>query len=444
MSHTFPASALETPTPQAAPAGTVPAQSAQRSAGPAKSRLGWLDALRGLAALTIVVQHFSQFLLPGVFTRTSHWLDLGSYGVFLFFLVSGYIVPASLERRGSVRGFWLSRLFRIYPLCLAVVGAGVLVYELGAYRTLSPVNGYAAEHPALAALGNLTMLHDFLGMGGVLFVMWTLSYEMAFYFLVAALFVLGVHRRSAEISVAFAVAGVAAVGVFPLLAVTHDQSWIRRSVVLVAAAMAVGLLLVMSRRRPLAVGGALVLAGLSLYLLVANSRTGWFSMAILATMFAGTAFYRAEQGQIGRLKCAVAGAVAFGAIVWVGTRYGEGDVLASHLQKQWPITMAATWATFGIGYALRNRRIPRVFSWLGSISYSIYLVHAVLLCVLLRLVGPHPATSLSSGARIGLGVLFCVVVVLLSHLTFRLVEQPFQRLGHRVTKRVERIGARSA
>lgn len=212
---------------------------------------------------------------------------------------------------------------------------------------------------------------------------------------------------------------------------------------LVAAAMAVGLLLVMSRRRPLAVGGALVLAALALYLLVANSRTGWFSMAILATMFAGTAFYRAEQGQIGRGRCAVAGALAFGAIVWVGTRYGEGDVLATHLQKQWPITMAATWATFALGYSLRNHRIPRLFSWLGSISYSIYLVHAVLLCVLLRLVGPHAATTLSSGARVGLGVLFCVAVVLLSHLTFRLVEQPFQRLGHRVTKRVEKLGARS-
>jgi peptidoglycan/LPS O-acetylase OafA/YrhL len=40
---------------------------------------------------------------------------LGLYGVFVFFMVSGYIVPASLERRGSVRGFWVSRVFRLYP-----------------------------------------------------------------------------------------------------------------------------------------------------------------------------------------------------------------------------------------------------------------------------------------------------------------------------------------
>jgi peptidoglycan/LPS O-acetylase OafA/YrhL len=37
------------------------------------------------------------------------------YGVFVFFLVSGYIVPASLERKGSVHGFWVSRVFRLYP-----------------------------------------------------------------------------------------------------------------------------------------------------------------------------------------------------------------------------------------------------------------------------------------------------------------------------------------
>jgi peptidoglycan/LPS O-acetylase OafA/YrhL len=43
------------------------------------------------------------------------WFDPGQYGVFVSFLVSGYIVPASLERRGSVRGFWVSRAFRLYP-----------------------------------------------------------------------------------------------------------------------------------------------------------------------------------------------------------------------------------------------------------------------------------------------------------------------------------------
>ena len=43
-------------------------------------------------------------------------LNTGLYGVLVFFLVSGYIIPASLERHGRVRTFWIGRVFRIYPL----------------------------------------------------------------------------------------------------------------------------------------------------------------------------------------------------------------------------------------------------------------------------------------------------------------------------------------
>ncbi|WP_282703951.1 hypothetical protein [Streptomyces sp. CC219B] len=35
----------------------------------------------------------------------------------------GIIIPASRERRGCVRTFWVGRLFRIYPLWAAVVTA---------------------------------------------------------------------------------------------------------------------------------------------------------------------------------------------------------------------------------------------------------------------------------------------------------------------------------
>ena len=51
--------------------------------------------------------------------RSSGIIDLGKYGVLLFFLVSGYVIPMSLERHGSLRRFWIGRLFRIYPAYLA-------------------------------------------------------------------------------------------------------------------------------------------------------------------------------------------------------------------------------------------------------------------------------------------------------------------------------------
>src|SRR5215469_6079063 len=116
-------------------------------------RLAWLDALRGVAALCVVADHGSGLVLwPGQ-AFASRWLDLGQYGVFVFFLVSGYIIPASLERKGSVRGFWISRTFRLYPLYLFAIAASAVAYKLG-YGTL-----HGAEHnPAGAVASWLLMM----------------------------------------------------------------------------------------------------------------------------------------------------------------------------------------------------------------------------------------------------------------------------------------------
>jgi len=91
-------------TPQTPPRATKDAA--------AGGRLGRLDVLRGVAALCVVFDHLSFYLLQHVKADVYQWFDLGDYGVFVFFLISGYIVPASLERKGTARTFWVSRLFR--------------------------------------------------------------------------------------------------------------------------------------------------------------------------------------------------------------------------------------------------------------------------------------------------------------------------------------------
>ena len=89
---------------------------------------GLAHVLRGLAALAVVFDHASYYVLHHVRTLVYQWFDPGNYGVFVFFIISGYIVPASLERKGSVRTFWVSRLFRLYPLYLLAVGLAVALY----------------------------------------------------------------------------------------------------------------------------------------------------------------------------------------------------------------------------------------------------------------------------------------------------------------------------
>src|SRR5215469_9701730 len=182
----------------------------------ADNRLAWLDALRGIAALCVVYDHGSTLVLTSSQRFVSPWLDPGQYGVFVFFLVSGYIIPASLERKGNVRSFWISRAFRLYPLYLVVLLASAAAYKFG-YGTLR-----GAEHyPSRAGFAWLLMMPNLLGGPNVPNVTWTLSYEMVFYLVVAALFSVRAHRRTGSYAVACAIAALALGGVLPMSALVH-------------------------------------------------------------------------------------------------------------------------------------------------------------------------------------------------------------------------------
>ena len=102
--------AVAHPAPRSLPASQPqPASQAEiHRTGAAGKRLAWLDALRGIAALCVVFDHLTYTVLQPVRHAVYYWFDPGQYGVFVFFLVSGYIVPASLGRKGSARGFWMA------------------------------------------------------------------------------------------------------------------------------------------------------------------------------------------------------------------------------------------------------------------------------------------------------------------------------------------------
>src|SRR3954453_20568056 len=156
-------------------------------------RLGWLDGLRGWAALVVVCFHLSPSVLgPSAHLAIFRHIDLGKYGVLLFFLVSGYVIPMSLERHGSLRRFWIGRLCRIYPAYLLAVA---LVLLLGAAGVIAMQSSWRDE-TTTTILAHATMMSDLVGLRGAVRVFWTLSYEMTFYLVVSGLFVWRLHRHS--------------------------------------------------------------------------------------------------------------------------------------------------------------------------------------------------------------------------------------------------------
>jgi peptidoglycan/LPS O-acetylase OafA/YrhL len=402
-------------------------------------RLGWLDALRGYAALVVVCFHLSPHVLGlGRHMQIYRHLDLGKYGVLLFFLVSGYVVPMSLERHGSLRRFWVGRVFRIYPAYLLSIAVSLALIATGVLALQASLR----DESVTGLLGHVTMMQEFLGLRGLSRVFWTLSFEMVFYLIVAGLFAWRLHRLSAWWAAGPAVAAVVGGRALPddLFAATFADRRITAAVLVVLVGASVAAYL--SGRRALArVAGVL---GLLFLLLPAvngsptrwnTATSSWQALLLLAVMFAGTVVYRVQHGQISRPAAAAALATVAVALS-CGNWLASGDPAQLRL---WITNTVAVGGTFAVAFALRDRPMPRVLTWLGSVSFSLYVLHLVVLAVLSR-VFPQLAER-GPGGAVAFGLLFAVVALSVSWLSHRLVEVPGQALGRRVARTLDgRLG----
>jgi peptidoglycan/LPS O-acetylase OafA/YrhL len=397
-----------------------------------ESRLAWLDVLRGVAALLVVYEHVGYVAMPHVRDFTNTWVSAGDAGVFLFFAVSGYIIPASLERKGNVRGFWISRIFRLYPLWICVYVTVIVFRYEGWYNSHDRV---IHSHPAAALLGHGTMLQDLLGVYNSINVMWSLSYEMAFYLLVTCLFVAGLHRFSAQVAVLFGLAALVLGQTLPMLVIT-DRLGMTKASAAAAAILLVGVAGATSRRRLLALPAGVLLGATALALLALNSRLWpWQSLLIPAYMFLGTAVYRAERGQIKAWKAGAAAVAVLGCAVGsalIGMLHPGPHAGTFDGNRQYVCSLALAVAVFGAGFVLRQAHFPTPLQWVGRISYSTYLVHPVLGAVFARQLRKYGGAHAAPSHQIGVFLLFVTAVLALGSVTYLVIEAPSQRLGHRL------------
>ncbi len=147
-------------------------------------KLAALDGVRGLAVLTVFVSHSSAFN-----QRLTPWTNFhgtGQIGVYLFFVLSGFLLAHALLARTPINfgGFWLRRFFRIAPLYYLVVSivfacqlAAGKVYGDAGIRNLFIAGGWPGFFKHLIFLkGNS--------------VFWTIAAEFEFYFILPFLVVL--------------------------------------------------------------------------------------------------------------------------------------------------------------------------------------------------------------------------------------------------------------
>ncbi len=144
---------------------------------------GWLpglEALRGIAAATVVIHHsWSLSTMPRF---TGYWIveGFGSLGVNLFFLLSGYLLADTFWRPktpGRLRTYWIRRMFRIAPAYYVTVG--ILFIFFAEHAVLFSRQG------ARQIIANATFTHYLLpGTSSSLNVdgaLWTMTAEFLLY-----------------------------------------------------------------------------------------------------------------------------------------------------------------------------------------------------------------------------------------------------------------------
>jgi peptidoglycan/LPS O-acetylase OafA/YrhL len=151
-----------------------------------KPRFLFVDGLRGIAALAVVLFHFR-----GAINETaSEWaspiiellLSYGYLGVDIFFVISGFVISYSIRNARHTPGFLfrfgVRRSIRLDPPYWVTIILELFAIKLG--LMLFPALG--TPFPSVEMImAHFVYAQDLLGYGGIISIFWTLCYEIQFY-----------------------------------------------------------------------------------------------------------------------------------------------------------------------------------------------------------------------------------------------------------------------
>jgi peptidoglycan/LPS O-acetylase OafA/YrhL len=207
--------------------------------GSMEGRVWFAQMLRGIAALCVVYFHLAELywkdnayispsanLTPLGIGQHLPWhvrltgflghnrLELGDFGVAVFFLISGFVIPFSLAKVGGPV-FLVRRIFRIYPTYIVTLVLTCLVLAFDSRLTGLPLGFGWWDF-----LSNAALLFDIFPAASIDPVNWTLIVEMRFY-LLCVLLALFCPLRNWKV-LAGAVAALCVANFF----VIHNVAWL--------------------------------------------------------------------------------------------------------------------------------------------------------------------------------------------------------------------------
>ena len=152
-----------------------------------QSRFIFIDALRGVAALSVVLFHIHAGSGAAVFSATlpqfvQTLLKHGYLGVQIFFVLSGFVIAYSLKNAkidfAYFSNFVLRRLIRLSPPYWAAIALVVFSRYVSNFFLADRVAALPSWKQLLA---HIFYLQNLLGLGNMSAIFWTLCIEIQFY-----------------------------------------------------------------------------------------------------------------------------------------------------------------------------------------------------------------------------------------------------------------------
>lgn len=347
-----------------------------------------IQILRGIAALFVVCFHF-RYAVNDIYAQKdigNRLFEFGSFGVDLFFIISGFIMAMSARKNENLSEFFIKRFFRIYPLYFVVLTLYILLsfneYSLPQIiksYLLIPID-YKSEMPYYGY--------------SIMAIAWTLTYEFWFYF------IFGISKK-----------------------LSYKNKFIISSVLLSAPVVLVN--------------------GINIDAFHANYVLNWgvFNNIqfitnpvvynfILGILSFNICVFVSKHKELLRpaLSLVLPLLLLYGVIGVVSIR-GMGHGIN---QWGWYCFIIVTSIVISEMY-FKDMYANSKMVYLGEISFSIYLIHPLLFILVNSY---HPFidvfNSLSGFTRLSCLVAF---VVCISHIVYRLIEIPTHNLGKKLAKK---------
>jgi peptidoglycan/LPS O-acetylase OafA/YrhL len=361
-----------------------------------------LDALRFFAFISVFCFHRMDYV-PTDPVRDV-WLfrigTVGAFGVPVFFLLSAFLITDLLfrerERTGRihVQAFYVRRILRIWPLYFAAFfGLCLLNHFVAGVGTGDPFawlaftfftgNWYIAHHGWIA--GSIDPL-------------WSISVEEQFYIVIPVLAACG-GRRAVQLASYVLLGGAYLTALLYALHPTPGDSgeWVN-SFFQFQFFCAGTLLAILLHGRLVRLAVPVRLAGFAL------AAACWFTAMI-----------------------------RFKVQSWNPQPTPAGSIAG------WLLVLAGTVLCFVCTLGMPARLVPAWLSYLGRISYGLYIVHSLVFFAVFEKAAPYvarlfPSIHLAVQLRSSLGTLLVLALSIgLAHLSYRYFERPFLRLKERFT-----------